>query len=634
MLVKSNHLCLLVGVILLMPLDQVFGDKNYSPYADSEFPERVYWGDTHLHTSLSSDGFISALHGLSPVGRLDLADVYAYAKGNTITATDGSRVRLSRPLDFLVVADHAEAMGLMSGLANNDPLLRQTAKGRGWLETVKDLNSNYDAVKAESIAWSLDPDGTYFGKVDSPADFKFRRSVWEKAIDSAEEHNAPGVFTAFIGYEWAGMVYAGEGRGWWHRNVIFKDGGDKVRTVLPFSQLHGNQPEELWAYLRDYEKSTGGEALIIPHNPNLSGGNLFKTRDSNANSFSPEYALKRSRYEPLVEVTQTKGDSETHPLLSPNDEFADYETWTWFGNPGEADSKRQYDYARSGLKLGLQEQSKLGVNPFKFGMIGSTDSHNSLSNVEENNFGGKFLEFAPNKNRLIKSERWFEDIFKVKNSFTASGYAAIWATDNTRESLFAAMKRKEVYATTGPRISVRFFGGWDYQSDDALRPDLARVGYSKGVPMGGDLVDAAEYAAPTFLIHAVKDPIGANLDRAQVIKGWHDQDGQLHEKIYNVALSGNRRAGPQGGVPVVGNTVNLKQASYTNSIGDPELAVVWKDPDFDRDELAFYYLRVLEIPTPRWPAYDVKFYKLKDVLTDISMITQERAYSSPIWYTP
>ena len=633
MSVKGCQAQFLVISVLLVVAGDSIAEKNYSPYADSEYPERVYWGDTHLHTSLSNDGFISSLHGLNPVGRLDLDDVYDYAKGNTITATDGARVRLSRPLDFLVIADHAEAMGLMSGLANNDPLLKKSAKGRRWLKKVKDLNVNYTAAEAANRAWSLDPDGMYFGKVDTPTDIAFRSSVWEKAINSAEEHNAPGVFTAFIGYEWAGMIYEGEGRGWWHRNVIFKDGGDKVRKVLPFSQLHGNNPEDLWAYLEGYEQETGGEALIIPHNPNLSGGNLFKTQDSYANGFSPEYALKRSRYEPLVEVTQTKGDSETHPLLSPNDEFADYETWTWFGNPGEADGKRQYDYARSALKIGLQEQSYLGVNPFKFGLIGSTDSHSSLSSVEENNFSTK-LAFAPRKDRLVESERYFKDNFKVKNTFIASGYAAVWARENTRESLFAAMKRKEVYATTGPRISVRFFGGWDYKIHDASRPDLARIGYSKGVPMGGDLVNAAKSAAPTFLIHAVKDPIGANLDRVQVIKGWHDRDGKLHERIYNVALSDNRSETPQGKVPVVGNTVNLKQASYTNSIGDPELAVVWQDPDFDRDELAFYYLRVLEIPTPRWPAYDVAFYNLKDVPKDVSMVTQERAYSSPIWYTP
>ena len=611
-----------------------YTQENYSPYANRQFPERVYWGDTHLHTTLSSDGFISALYGVNPSGRLGLDDVYAYAQGNTITATDGSPVRLSRPLDFLVVADHAEAMGLMYGLASNNPLLKKTVKGRDWLKKIKDINDNYGPIKAEFLAWSLDPDANYFEKIDSPADLEFRRSIWEEAIDSAEKHNTPGKFTAFIGYEWAGMVYSGEGRGWWHRNVIFKDGADKVRAVLPFSQLHGNQPEELWSYMQEYEKSTGGEVLAIPHNPNLSGGNLFKTQDSNSQPFNREYALKRSSFEPLLEVTQTKGDSESHPLLSLGDEFADYETWAWFGDVGKAATGRKFDYARSALKLGLQEQSKIGVNPFKFGMIGSTDSHNSLSDVEENNFGSKFLEFAPSKDRLIKSEKWFKVNFKVKNSFTASGYAAIWAEENTRESLFAAMKRKEVYASTGPRITVRFFGGWNYQSDDALRPDMASIGYRKGVPMGGDLVSTLEGKSPSFLIRAVRDPIGANLDRVQVIKGWQDQEGQLHEKIYNVALSDNRSADVNGNVASVGSTVNIQNASYTNSIGDPELAVVWQDPDFDRNQLAFYYLRVLEIPTPRWTAYDVKFFGIKDVPADLPMVTQERAYSSPIWYTP
>lgn len=610
-----------------------FGE-NYSPYANRQFPEHVYWGDTHLHTTLSSDGFISAKYGINPLGRLDLDDSYAYAKGKTITATDGAPVRLSRPLDFLVVADHAEAMGLMYGLASDNPLLKKTAKGRGWLKKIKKINEKYEPAEAEFAAWSLDPDGKYFEKIDPPGDIEFRRSIWEEAINSAEKHNSPGKFTAFIGYEWAGMVYAGKGRGWWHRNVIFKDGAEKVSTVLPFSQIHGNNPEELWAYMKEYERNTGGEVLAIPHNPNLSGGNLFKTQDSDGQAFSREYALKRSSYEPLLEVTQTKGDSETHPLLSPNDDFSDYENWAWFGDAGEAVAKRKYDYARSALKLGLQEQSKVGVNPFKFGMIGSTDSHNSLSDVEENSFGSKFLEFSPSKDRLKISEKWFETHFKVKNSFTASGYAAVWAQENTRESLFAAMKRREVYASTGPRIRVRFFGGWDYEKDDAVRPDLAQIGYSKGVPMGGDLTSSIKDDAPSFLIHAVKDPIGANLDRVQVIKGWHDNKGQLYEKIYNVALSDNRSVDINGSVAPVGNTVNIKQASYTNSIGDPELAVVWKDPDFNHTELAFYYLRVLEIPTPRWTAYDVKFYNLKDVSDEMPMVGQERAYSSPIWYTP
>ena len=634
MALKCNQIHFILSAILLVSAGQILADKSYSPDAEQKFPIQVYWGDTHLHTTLSSDGFISALYGLSPNNRLDLEDSYAFAKGKTVNAMNGMPMRLSRPLDFLVVADHAEAMGLMYGLASNDPLLRKSAKGRKWISKIKQIIETKSPAQAEQIAWALDPDTQYFIDNQDENDREFRQSIWQKVITSAERNNDPGKFTAFIGYEWTGMVYAGQGRGWWHRNVIYKDGSEKVASVLPFTQLDSNKPEDLWAYLKSYAETTGGDAIAIPHNPNLSGGRLFKTNDSYGRPFSQNYAVTRSRYEPLVEVTQTKGDSETHPSLSPEDEFSDFGTWTWFGDKGEASKGRRYDYLRSALKLGLQEQERIGVNPFKVGVIGSTDSHTSLSNIEENNFGGKLLDLEPDAGRLQRAENWFEENFKLRNTFDASGYAAIWAQENTRESLFAAMKRREVYASTGPRITVRFFGGWDYQPNEALRPDLASIGYSKGVPMGGDLANAADGKSPTFLIRAVKDPDGANLDRVQVIKGWHDSQGELHERIYNVALSDGRTVDKHGRAPAVGSTVDVKDASYTNSIGDPELAVVWRDPDFDRDELAFYYLRVLEIPTPRWTAYDAKFFGLKDIPEEIPMITQERAYSSPIWYTP
>lgn len=599
-----------------------------------KFPNNVYWGDTHLHTTLSSDGFISALYGLDPKNRLMPDDAYNFAKGKTVIATNGMPMKLKRPLDFLVIADHAEALGLMYGLATDNQLLQKSQKGKMWHQRVKDLIENYSPLEAESIAWSMIPDEEYFKNPQDESDLKFRQSVWKTVIDNAERHNVPGTFTAFIGYEWTGMIFEGSGRGWWHRNVIFKDGVEKVGTTLPFTQLDSNKPEDLWSYLADYEARTGGEAIAIPHNPNLSGGILFKTVDAYGKPFSREYARTRSSYEPLVEVTQTKGDSETHPLLSPEDEFADFDTWTWFGKPDGGEDGRKYDYVRSALKIGLQEQAKIGVNPFKFGMIGSTDSHNSLSNVEEDSFGGKLLDLEPSSERLLKAEDWFVKYFNLKNSFSASGFMAIWAQENTRESLFAAMKRKEVYATTGTRIRIRFFGGWDYQPSDALRSDLPRIGYSKGVPMGGDLFNTDKGNSPKFLIRVVKDPDGANLDRVQVVKGWRDFEGKLHEKIYNVALSDDRQENPEEKVSSVGNTVNIADASYTNSIGDPEFSVMWEDPDFEKNEFAFYYLRVLEIPTPRWSAYDAKFYGIKDVPAEIPMVIQERAYSSPIWYSP
>ncbi|UVW34358.1 DUF3604 domain-containing protein [SAR92 clade bacterium H455] len=394
-------------------------EKSYSPYADSNFPQQVYWGDTHLHTTLSSDGFISARYGLSPKNRLDLEDSYAFAKGKTVNAMNGMPMRLSRPLDFLVVADHAEAMGLMYGLASNDPLLRKSTKGRKWISKIKQIIETKSPAQAEQIAWALDPDTQYFIDNQDENDREFRQSIWQKVITSAERNNDPGKFTAFIGYEWTGMVYAGDGRGWWHRNVIYKGGGEKVAQVLPFTQLDSNKPEDLWAYLESYSDKTGGDAIAIPHNPNLSGGKLFKTKDSYGQPFSQKYAVTRSRYEPLVEVTQTKGDSETHPCLSPQDKLADFGTWTWFGDKGEAVNSRKYDYVRSALKLGLQEQGRVGANPFKVGMIGSTDSHTSLSNIEEDNFGGKLLDLEPDGGRLQRAENWFEQNFKLKNTLLA-----------------------------------------------------------------------------------------------------------------------------------------------------------------------------------------------------------------------
>ena len=450
--------------------------------------------------------------------------------------------------------------------------------------------------------------------------------MWDEVCANADRHNDPGVFTAFIGYEWTPATQDPKSPNL-HRNIIFEGGADQAGQVLPFSIQDSRNVEDLWAYLKDYEDRVGGQVLAIPHNGNLSAGVMFGPNDYDGQPITTEYAKTRSRWEPIYEVTQYKGDGETHPILSPTDEFAAFERWDvagFFGErPANWEEQKRREYARSALKIGLDQQVKLGVNPFKFGMIGSTDAHTSLSTADEDNFWGKLAFYEPSPYRLKRS--WH---------FSASGYAAVWATENTRESIFAAMKRKETYATTGPRMTVRFFGGWDYASDDAVRHDLARIGYAKGVPMGGDLTHAPEGKSPSFLIRAVKDPDGANLDRVQVIKGWRDEKGELYEKVYNIALSDGRKEGRSGRVKPVGNTVDVQDASYTNSIGDPELAAVWADPDFNRDELAFYYVRVLEIPTPRWTAYDAKYFGLKDLPEEIPMVVQERAYTSPIWYTP
>ena len=633
---------MLARLLMLSMLTYTAVAESYSPHAGNPYPTNVYWGDTHVHTSLSSDAYIFGV-------RLTADDAYRFAKGETVTATSGEAIRLHRPLDFLMVSDHAENMGVIARIDAGDKKLlatevgKRTARALDYDISLKEaLDSNTDellnAFNAATLIAIKADSGTKkgLGHAVYGEDEYFTRSVWKEVIDNAERHNDPSRFTTFTGYEWT--VSSGG-----HRNVIFADGPEVTSQTMPFTALDSMDPEDLWAYLKDYEESTGGQAFAIPHNGNLSGNRMFALTTRKSEPLDQSYAITRSRFEPIYEVTQIKGTGETHPLLAPNDEFANYEIFTWGITKSQPDSKKHgstdtkvetkvsiaprpkpaHSYARSALKFGLAAEAEVGTNPFKFGFIGSTDSHTALATADQNNFWGKMPGNEPGRNRVVTG--W---------NYSAGGYAAVWAKENTRESIFAAMRRKEVYASTGPRMTVRFFGGWDYSESDAVRPNLAEIGYAKGVPMGGDLTAAPKSKAPSFLIRAVKDPDGANLDRVQVIKGWYEGDGKLHEKIYNVALSDGRKENRKGKVNPVGSTVDVPDASYTNSIGDPELAAVWTDTDFDRNERAFYYLRVLEIPTPRWTAYDAKFYGLKNIPKEVPMVVQERAFSSPIWYTP
>ena len=601
----------LIYIFLFVFSAGVFAVESYPPNVGQNYPANVFWGDTHVHTNVSVDA-----NGL---GNKDLGpdSAYDFAKGNKVNAHNGMEVRLQRPLDFLVVADHAINMGVMPAIVEGDARVLSTEVGKRWRKIIED---NPDTTRQTFFwnSWAVSSSENKVAEVVSNIDFRF--SVWREAAKTADRHNDPGTFTAFTGYEWTPFA---EGAFNLHRVMIFKDAMDKTLQTVPYSNYDSPDVENLWAVLSDYEETTGGEVLAIPHNGNLSKGLMFALETYNKKPFTRGYAQTRARWEPLYEVTQIKGDSETHPVLSPTDEFADYETWNGMGGVNSTAEAKTYEYARSALKLGLGLQSELGINPFKFGMIGSTDSHTSLATADENNFWGKTTTVEPSPTRAEEYAR-----------YSAAGYAGVWAHENTRESLFAAMKRKEVYASTGPRIRVRFFGGWDYEESDAFKPDLAAVGYANGVPMGGDLTNAPKGQSPNFLIRAVRDPDGANLDRVQVIKGWRTASGELEEKVYDVALSDGRKVRWNGKVKPVGSTVDIKDASYSNSIGDPELAVVWTDPEFNPDELAFYYVRVLEIPTPRWTAYDAKFFGLKDLPKEIPMVTQERAYTSPIWYTP
>ena len=596
------------------------------------FPDQVYFGDTHVHTNLSNDAYAMGDHTLGP------DEAYRFAKGEVVTMHSGMKTRLRRPLDFLMVADHANNMGVMARIAARDPLLLETEEGQAWLKRLEDndvdigkaLDSDFYGFRNAVMTVFYNTGGknnlwNYFAEPRAAPEF--RRSVWDENIASAEKHNEPGRFTALIGYEWTAAE-----RGAIHRNVVFRDGADRVSQVLPFSRNDSGDPEDLWAYLEDYAAKTGGDAIAIPHNANISGGATFANVNFNGDPLSQEYAKTRARWEPLNEVTQYKGDGEAYPPLSPDDEFADYETWHSWAGPNTTNitfneewyELKKGDFTRPALKRGLALKAELGTNPFKFGMIGSTDSHTSLAAAEEDNFWGTYSLYEPNT---------FRSLFQ--SEFAASGYAAIWATENTREALFAAMRRKETYATTGSRMRVRFFGGWDYSDEDVYSSKLAEIGYQVGVPMGGDLSTAPDGEAPRFLIRAVKDPDGANLDRVQVIKGWRSSDGALKEQVYDVAVSDGREIPDEGKVEAVGSTVDIENLSYTNSIGDPELAVVWSDPDFDASVDAFYYVRVIEIPTPRWSAYDRKFFQNEArVREGFPLTTQERAYTSPIWYTP
>jgi hypothetical protein len=555
-------------------------------------------------------------------------EAYRFARGEEVVSATGQHARLSRPLDFLVVADHSEAFGMTGEIRKSNPLLLADPTVKRWHDMLKEGGAT--AFKAAIEAVSALSANKIPAVMKNP---KVMRPIWRHYAATSDKYNEPGKFTAFIGYEWTSNNKGNN----LHRVVIFRDGADKAGQALPLSALDSENPEDLWKALQAYEDKTGGQVLAIAHNGNLSNGRMFGLLDFRGNPLTRKYAETRARWEPLYEVTQIKGDGEAHKFLSPNDEFAGYEIWEK-GNLDLSELKKpemlQYEYARSGLKIGLKLERELGVNPYKYGMIGSTDSHTALATAEEENFFGKHGGKEPSAHRWSKAVMDFGPGRQIMGwEQAASGYAAVWATENTREALFDAMERKEAYATTGPRMIVRFFGGWEFELKDAKTRNPAEAGYAKGVPMGGDLRQAPAGKAPTFLVAALKDLIGANLDRIQIIKGWMDQRGELKEKVYDVAWSDGRKPGADGKLPSVGHTVDAASATWTNTIGDPELITVWKDPDFDPALRAFYYARVIEIPTPRWTAYDAKRFGIK-MDPKVPMATQERAYTSPIWYTP
>ena len=610
-------------------LSDLYPGKAYSPYAQRSFPDRVFWGDTHLHTGLSMD---AGLFG----ARLGLDEAYRFARGEEVTASSGQPVRLGRPLDWLVIADHSDGMGFFNDMAAGEPNIIKYEQGKRWYEGLQ-------AGGESSVAAALDLITTFSqGKINvemmgdySPGG-KTYATIWENVVDAAERFNDPGTFTAFIGFEWTSLV-AGNNL---HRNVVFREGGEKAGLVVPYTTqapVGSTDPLDLYAYLEDYEATSGGSALALAHNGNLSNGIMFPVdKQYTGRKLDKKYVESRARWEPMYEITQIKGDGEAHPLLSPDDAFADYETWD-AGNLDLSESKTekmlQYEYAREALKNGLVLEERFGTNPYKFGLIGSTDSHTALAAVEEENFFGKATNAEPSPVRMLHPFTETENGVFQGYELVASGYTGVWAKENTRAAIWDAMARKEVYGTTGPRISVRFFGGWDYTSEDLNSRMPAFRGYVKGVPMGGDLRGKNADGAPTFMVYALRDAIGANLDRIQIVKGWLDAKGKTHEIVYDVAWSSGREPDSNGKLPPVGNTVNVAAANWTNTIGASELGTVWTDPDFDSKQRAFYYARVLEIPTPRWIVYDAFRFGV-EIPEGAETTHQERAYTSPIWYTP
>jgi hypothetical protein len=593
--------------------------RAYSPAVAHEHPRRVLFGDLHLHTQHSADAFSLGTQTVSMI------DAYDFARGQTITTATGQRARLRRPLDFLAITDHAEYLSAFHDVAEHLDLVSDTDLGRRWaalLEQDQDQKLIGEMVRlyADKSPELVLPES-------------YRRFAWTEVARTADRYNAPGVFTTLIGYEWTSTVQGNN----LHRVVIFADDATRATQQLPFSVQDSDDPEDLWSALEQYERRTGGHVLAIPHNGNLSNGLMFAESTFDGSPMSADYAHRRARWEPLAEVTQVKGDGETHPALSPTDEFADFERWDEFNITMTARNEPwmlKYEYARSALGLGLALERQLGANPFRFGMVGGTDSHTGMTTTTEDNFFGKFPSSEPSRDRMAGTMAPMLDIPSPNWSLVASGLTGVWAMENTRASVFEALKRREVYATTGTRIRVRFFGSWDFPADAATRPEYATIGYERGVPMGGELAAAPAGARPNFIAVAAKDPDEANLDRIQIVKVWIDRAGAQHERIFDVALSDGRKVDRRTGkAPSVGTTVDIPTATYRNTIGDPELSSLWSDPEFDPALPALYYVRVIEIPTPRWTAHDAAKFGVAPP-EGAPLTTTKRAYTSPIWYRP
>jgi len=611
------------GTRLSETRSKTFNKNVNSSFDKNSYPIRPLFGDQHLHTSWSFDAAAGGTQ-LTP------EEAFRFARGEEVTSSTGQLAQLSRPLDWLAVTDHSDAMGIITDIIAGKPELMRDPVLQEWYRMI---NDDLEAAREALVELVRSQPG----REDLPyalTDPDYLMDIWQRYTTIAESYNDPGRFTTLIGYEWTPNV---SGTDHLHRNIIYRDGKQIADQVAPMTTFDTKNPEDLWRWMEAWTKKTGGKILAIPHNGNLSHGRMFSLKTFENKELTVAWASDRAKWEPLYEVTQTKGTSEQHPALAPNDEFAQFEIWDRdysTQTPKKLEIIKN-EYAREAYKNGLILESKLGVNPFKFGLVGSTDAHTGLTGGEENNFFGAFVNTEP------KAERWRDEKSGFTGTLTkgwelgASGITGVWATKNTRTSIWDAMKRKEVYGTTGPRIILRFFGGFRFSPEDAHSHNLAKVGYKKGVPMGGDLASAPQGKSPAFLTAALKDPLSGNLDRIQIVKGWADKNGKTHEKIYDVVWGGadKRSVESDGKLTPVGNTVNAKEATWSNTIGAPELITVWSDPDFDPTLRAFYYARVIEIPTPRWTTYDAVRFGVR-MSDEIPVSIQERAYSSPIWYTP
>jgi hypothetical protein len=584
-------------------------------------PEQVFWGDEHIHTGWSGDAGLGGTT-LSP------EDALRFVRGEAVRSSNGVMAKLDRPLDWAAITDHSDGMGTINQLRDGNAEMMADPIAKRWFEQMKIGGSAGLAAAREAIVAQAT------GKLPRVMmDPKWMVSAWAQNIKISEKYNEPGTFTSFIAFEWSSQA----GGNNLHRNVIFRDGADRTSQVIPLTTFASGDPATLWAWLTAYEAKTGGQVLAIPHNGNLSNGRMFEERQYDGSPMTAEWAKTRARWEPLFEIYQTKGQSEASMAMSPTDEMSQFEVWDTANLTGVAKKPgmKRTEYLREGLKSGMRIEGQLGVNPFHYGMAAGTDAHTGLSTPLENNYMGEAATNEPQPDRWNEMSK-AEASGYVRRFWTTSaqGYTGVWATANTREAIWDALKRRETYASSGPRITVRFFGGYAFAPGDAGASNLASVGYAKGVPMGGQLEPAKAGAKPTFLISALKDPSGANLDRVQVIKGWVDGSGQTQERVIDVLWSDTaRRRISAGRLTPVGNSVDLARATYRNDIGASQLTGVFTDTDFDPRQRAFYYLRVVEIPTPRWTAYDAVRFKVK-LTPDVTTTLQERAVTSPIWYTP